>query len=296
MQSTSKSFRIHVGGEFTPESHISLSYRHLGLGSVAAGAPASNSVSFTFQCKSNADPFEIGEVSGMLDSFIAAGLANPPPGFNIQANTTVEEGFFMGDSTKLKFTFTGLHTFIQDGPGQEIVAVAAQANIPSASIVLNFNGNLNTPSDDWVQPELLVNAEIGEYQFLKVMLQQVPEPFRALALFNHATISFDSMEQLKNEWGFWPNEIGDVKYSSLQELVKNFVKLVMNENGIYLGADLEAFRDPFGSLYDAVQRVLTGPFTIVLSLAGNEVRLESDITFLKLLPQTFNAFGAEILS
>jgi len=202
----------------------------------------------------------------------------------------------MGDPAKLKFVFSGLHNLINDGPGQEIVAIAAQANIPSASVVLNFNGNLNVPSDDWLAAELVVTGEIGDHQFLKVMLQELPEPVRLISIFNSASITFDSFEQLKNEWGFWPDEIGEVKHSNLQTLVKQTLKLMLNDSGIYLGADLEKFRDPFGSLYDAVQRVLTGSLSVVFSLAGNEIRLELDIPFLQLLPLTFNAYGAEILS
>jgi len=281
--------------EFTSESHIALTYKHLGINSVAAGAPASNAISIVFNCKPNVDPFELGEISGMFDSFISAGLSTQPPGFNIQCNTTVEEGFFMGDPAKLKFTLSGLHSFVNDGPGQEIVAIAAQVSIPNASIILNLNGNLNNPSDEWIALELIVSAELGDHQFLKAMLQQLPEPLRLLTLFNNASVTFDSVEQLKTEWGLWPGDIGDVKWSNLVSLLKKSMKLGFNANGIYLGADLEGLREPFGSLYDAAQRVLTGSTSIVVNLAGNEIRLELDIPFLSLLPQSFNAIGAEIL-
>jgi len=299
MQSTTKTIKIRIGEEFTPQSHISIAYRNLGLGGVAAGAPASNTLCFTFNTKPGADPFEIGQLSGMCDSFIAQGLATQPPGMNFQCNTTVEEGFFMGDPSKLKFTFNGLHGILTDqGPpgAQEFFAVVGQAAVPSASIVLNFNGDLTNQSDDWLGAELVVTAEVVDSQMLKAVLLEAPEPFRILALFNNAFVGFDSLQQLKTEWGLWPQEIDELRYSNLVSLIKMAMKFLLNSNNIYLGADLEQMREPFGTMYDSVQNVLSGSLNVVLNIAGHELRVDIDIPFLSILPKSFNAIGADILS
>jgi len=299
MQSTTKTIKIRIGDEFNSQSHISVAYRNLGLGGVAAGAPASNTLCFTFNTKPGADPFEIGQVSGMIDSFVGQGLATQPPGMNFQCNTTVEEGFFMGDPSKLKFTFSGLHGILSDqGPpgAQEFFAVVGQVAVPSASIVLNFNGDLTNQSNEWLGAELVVTGEVNDSQMLKAILMEAPEPVRLLALFNNAFVEFDSLQQLKTEWGLWPEEIDELRYSNLVSLIKQAIKLALNENNIYLGADLEQMREPFGSMYDAIQSVLSGSLNVVLNIAGHELRIDIDTPFLSILPQSFNAIGAEILS
>eukprot|EP01129_Flabellula_baltica_P003789 TRINITY_DN13519_c0_g1_i1.p1 TRINITY_DN13519_c0_g1~~TRINITY_DN13519_c0_g1_i1.p1 ORF type:complete len:308 (-),score=75.08 TRINITY_DN13519_c0_g1_i1:25-909(-) len=293
MSTTNKSITIRFGEPFQPKSHISINYTNLSQTNPAVTTPA-NQVQITFGCQSNVDPFALGELNGMLETFVQAGLSEMPIS-GITFASDVQQGFYAGDPTTLKWTFGGIEDLATEGPPGEIIAMASQVGVPTASVHLNLNGDLNQRTDDWIAAELVVNADVRPTEMLKGLLRQAPEELRLAVLFGSAVISFSTPDELK-EWGLWPEDLDDVTYSNVEALIKKAAKLVFNQNGVKVAADMEELREPFGTIYDQVQNCFTGCFTITLNVLGHEIVLESTIPFLTVLPQSFDSIGAEILS